>query len=119
MQKPGTGLIAAGLILASSALVVAQSQHAPRIKGHGSLSSGTNRYQVRITTSEGKLMLIQPPHTQFYYEAWSLYPTTNRKQSVRSFGCEGEATLVMTQYGKRIMGMTIKKATVEVDALPS
>ena len=63
-------------------------------------------------------MLVQPPHTQLYYEAWSLYPTTNRKQLLRSFYCEGEAMLVMTQYGKRIMSMTINKAQVEVDDLP-
>jgi hypothetical protein len=55
MQKSRTGLIAVGLVRASSALVVGQSQNAPRIKGHGSLASGTNRYQFRVTIRGGSL----------------------------------------------------------------
>src|SRR4028119_382593 len=118
MRKRKIGLIAAGLVLASSALVVRQSEQSARIKAHGSLSTSANRYQVSVTTSEGKVVFVQPPHTQFYYEARSLYPTDNGKQLVRSFYCEGETTLVMTQYGKRILSMTVNKATVEVDDLP-
>jgi type IV secretory pathway protease TraF len=118
MQKRKIGLIAAGLVFASSALVVGQSKQVSRLKGHGSLSTGTNRYQVSITTSEGKITLVQPPHTQLYYEAWSLAPAPTNKPLVRSLYCEGEATLVMTQYGRRIMSMTINKARVDIENLP-
>jgi hypothetical protein len=118
MRKSQVGFITAGLVLASSALVVGQSEQSARIKAHGSLSTSANRNQVSVTTSEGKVVFVQPPHTQFYYEAWILSPTNNSKQLVRSFYCEGEATLVMTQYGKRILSMTVHKATVEVDDLP-
>jgi type IV secretory pathway protease TraF len=118
MRKRKVGFIAVGLVLVSSAIVIGQSEQASRIKAHGSLSTSANRYRVSITTSEGKVVFVQPPHTQFYYEAWSLYPTTTKTQQlIRSFYCQGEATLVMTQYGKRIMSMTVNKATVEVDEL--
>ena len=117
MQIKTVGFVATTVLLASSVLVVGESKQASSIKPHGSLSTGANRYQVSITTSEGKVVFVQPPHTQFYYEARSLNPTNSGSKSVRSFYCQGDALLVMTQYGKRIMSMKINKAQVEVDHL--
>lgn len=88
------------------------------LQGHGSLWTGSDRHQVSITTTKGKITLVQRPHTQLYCEAWSLVPTSSDKPLVRSFFCEGEGPLAMTLYGKRIMSITINKAGVEVDNLP-
>ena len=118
MRNKQIGLMAAGLVLVSSVLVVGQSKQPSRIKAHGLLPTTTNRYQVSITTNEGKVVFVQPPHTRFYYEAWSVHALSDRKHLVRSFGCAGDATFVMTQYGKRILSMKVDKATVEVADLP-